>query len=196
MSVAGKRQSTIGPSHTGGPKSGFYAKPGTPGLDVHHDPMDARKGDHGVKGNLARDGAAKRLDPVAPHSSTTVRQLAGVGVGGMAHGSAVVSGGGEVVATSAAAVPPVPASRRGFNSPAVPHVALTHAYGSGVPKVRNGAPAHSGTRSRNADAVGGAAAGVNHARAQRTDLPALGRAILDEAARGRPSIKPTIRIGK
>jgi hypothetical protein len=60
MSVAGKRQSTIGPGHGGGPKKGFYAKPGDPGLDVHHDPMDARRGDHGVTGNIARDGEAAR----------------------------------------------------------------------------------------------------------------------------------------
>ena len=111
MSVAGKRQSTNGPGHDGAPKSGFYAKPGK-GLDVHHDPMDARKGDkpgspahvQGHRGHPTgavvygetvrapgafdiqpRQGAAKRLDPVAPHISSTARQLAGVNVGGMGH---------------------------------------------------------------------------------------------------------------
>ena len=101
-------------------------------------------------------------------------------------GSAVGSGG-EVVATSAAAVPPVPAHRSGFNSPAVPHVPITHAYGTGQPKVRDGAPAHSGTRSRNNDFVGGGVVvkgvSVNHARAAKPDLPALGRAILDRSKR-------------
>jgi hypothetical protein len=98
----------------------------------------------------------------------------------MNHGSAVLSGG-EVVATNAAAVPPVPAHRARFNSPEAsqPGKPLTHAYGSGVPKVRDGAPAHSGTRSRNNDALGGGTVvkgvSVNHAR--------LGRAIMDEAKR-------------
>jgi hypothetical protein len=202
MSVFGKRQSTNGPGHDGGPKSGFYAKPGKPGLDVHHDPMDARKGDkpgspaheqYGHRGHPTgavvygetvrapgaldiqpRQGAAKRLDPVAPHSSSTARQLAGSGRGGMGHGSAVLSGG-EVVATNAAAVPPVPAHRRGFNSPAAPSVPITHAYGTMTPKIREAAPVKAGMRSRTGP--------LARSLTDSTPHSILGRAIIDEAKR-------------
>jgi len=43
-------------------------------LAVHHDPNEARAADHGVKGNIARDGALKRLHPVSLHNSATKRQ--------------------------------------------------------------------------------------------------------------------------
>lgn len=130
---------TSGVGHDG--KSNAFARKGEPTLAVHHDPNIARQDDHGVKGNLARDGAPKRMHPVSVHNGMTVNQQAGVNLGGMRHGTAVISGG-AVIGTSAAAVPPVPAHRSGFNSPEASQSAktITHAYGKGIPKVRNAAP--------------------------------------------------------
>ena len=58
-----------------------FAKSGEPTLAVHHDPNEARKGDHGVKGNIARDGAPKRMHPVSIHNGMTERQQALAGMG-------------------------------------------------------------------------------------------------------------------
>jgi hypothetical protein len=63
-----------------------FAKSGEPTLAVHHDPNEARKGDHGVKGNAARDGAPKRMHPVSVHNGMTERQQA---LAGMQHANAV-----------------------------------------------------------------------------------------------------------
>ena len=130
---------TSGVGHDG--KSNAFARKGEPTLAVHHDPNVARQDDHGVKGNLPRHGAPKRMHPVSVHNGMQDRQIAGVNLGGLGHGTAVVSGG-QVIATSAASVPPVPAHRRGHNSPAASAVStpITHAYGKGIPKVRNAAP--------------------------------------------------------
>jgi hypothetical protein len=63
-----------------------FARKGEPALAVHHDPNEARKGDHGVKGNVARDGAPKRMHPVSIHNGMTERQQA---LAGMQHANAV-----------------------------------------------------------------------------------------------------------
>jgi hypothetical protein len=66
--------------------SNAFRKAGEPpGLQVHHDPNDARKGDVGVKGNIARDGAPKRMHPVSVHNGMTERQQA---LKGMQHANA------------------------------------------------------------------------------------------------------------
>jgi hypothetical protein len=52
-----------------------------PGLQVHHDPNVARAHDVGVKGNIARDGAPKRMHPVSVHNGMTDRQQALAGMG-------------------------------------------------------------------------------------------------------------------
>jgi len=55
-----------------------FAKAGEPaGLQVHHDANDARTGDRGVAGNLARDGASKRLTPVSVHNGMHTRSRDG-----------------------------------------------------------------------------------------------------------------------
>jgi hypothetical protein len=87
MSVAGSRKSTIGPGHDGGPKDGFLAEPGEPGLSVHHDPNDARVGDDmSNHPSIARRAGAKRLTPVPTHNAMiTKSRRTGehfVGVGG------------------------------------------------------------------------------------------------------------------
>jgi hypothetical protein len=108
-----------------------FAKSGEPTLAVHHDPNEARKGDHGVKGNIARDGAPKRMHPVSVHNGMTRQQSDAAGLGGMGHATAVIDGG-QKLATDAPAAP------------------LAHAYGGGIPKVRNAAPVKPGMRSRTA----------------------------------------------
>jgi hypothetical protein len=75
---------TSGTDHSG--KSNAFAKPGEATLAVHHDPNEARKGDVGVKGNIARDGAPKRMHPVSVHNGMTERQQA---LKGMQHANAV-----------------------------------------------------------------------------------------------------------
>jgi len=107
-----------------------FAKPGEPALAVHHDPNEARKGDHGVKGNIARDGAPKRMHPVSVHNGMTKQQSDAAGLGGMGHATAVIDGG-QKLATSAPAAP------------------LQHAYGA-VLKNRPCAPVKPGMRSRTA----------------------------------------------
>lgn len=54
-------------------------------LAVHHDPNRARDGDHGVKGNIARDGKPKALHPVSIHNGMTDRQQS---LQGMQHANA------------------------------------------------------------------------------------------------------------
>ena len=61
--------------------SNAFAKSGEPTLAVHHDPNVARRGDVGVKGHIARDGAPKRLHPVSLHNGATERQRALAGMG-------------------------------------------------------------------------------------------------------------------
>jgi hypothetical protein len=78
-----KRNST-GIGHDG--RSNAFSKRGEATLAVHHDPNEARKGDHGVKGNIARDGAPKRMHPVSVHNGMTERQQA---LAGMQHANAV-----------------------------------------------------------------------------------------------------------
>lgn len=128
---------TIGVGHDG--KSRAFAQPGERTLAIHHAPGEARQHDkpdataHAlghrghptatvVAGKTIRDpraldiqpraGAPKAMHPVAPHVSTTPRQLAAAGKGGLGHATAAVTDGGQTIATSAAAAP------------------LRHAYGS------------------------------------------------------------------
>jgi hypothetical protein len=87
MSVAGSRKSTIGPGHDGGPKDGFLAEPGEPGLSVHHDANKARVGDDmSAHPSIARRAGAKRFAPVSVNNAmTTKSRRTGehfVGVGG------------------------------------------------------------------------------------------------------------------
>ena len=77
-------RNTIGVGLNG--KHNAFARKGEPALAVHHDPNEARKGDHGVKGNIARDGAPKRMHPVSIHNGMTERQQA---LAGMQHANAV-----------------------------------------------------------------------------------------------------------
>jgi len=62
-----------------------FSKSGEATLAIHHSPQDARAGDVGVKGNIARDGAPKRLHPVSVHNGMTERQQA---LKGMQHANA------------------------------------------------------------------------------------------------------------
>lgn len=75
---------TSGTAHDG--TSNAFAKPGEATLAIHHDPNLARTGDHGVKGNIARNGALKRMHPVSIHNGMTERQQA---LQGMGHATAV-----------------------------------------------------------------------------------------------------------
>jgi hypothetical protein len=82
MSVVGKRQSTIGPGHDGGPKPGFLAEPGEPALGIHHDASTARVGDDmSAHPSIARRAGAKRLAPVSLHNSATEQQQKMTGMG-------------------------------------------------------------------------------------------------------------------
>ena len=147
-----------GTGHDG--KSRAFAKPGEKSLSVHHDPNEARAGDVGVKGNIARDGAPKALHPVSVHNGMTQHQQGGAGIGGQGHATATIDGG-QTVTSSAAAAP------------------LQHAYGKGIPKVRDAAPpafgmldAHNRMRARGA--YGGKPETAESIRA-------IGQAVLDEA---------------
>ena len=85
-----KGKSTLGPDHDGGPKDGFLAEPGEPGLAVHHSSHSAaalQSGPdaHGGKPNLARDGKAKAVHGVPLHSGMTGAQAFGAYRGGLGH---------------------------------------------------------------------------------------------------------------
>jgi len=146
-----------------------------------------------------RQGAPKALHSVPYHVSTTARQIAGSGRGGMGHPTATLSDGGDTITTSAAAAP------------------LAHAYGGPLPKSRPDVSITPGNRDRRNDAVHGgspysglplnqqAAAHDAHANGRHDANKQIGRAIFDEAlansgpddraAHGR-TVAPTIRIGK
>jgi len=135
--------------------SNAFAKKGENTLSVHHSPMAARASDH-LHGDtsIARNGKPKRLADVPVHNGMTRNQQAGVNLGGMGHGIGIVSGG-QTLDGSAAAAP------------------LAHAYGDGVPKVRNAAPIKSGMRSR----TGPVARSLTDARPHDV----CGQMLLDEA---------------
>jgi hypothetical protein len=102
MSVFGKRQSTIGPSHTGAPKSGFYAKPGKPGLDEHHGHTPARiqeaqQHDHAT---LGKPGKPKIFSTPIHSGMKKVAKTGAVALGGD-HASAIDSLTGGVVVPGA-----------------------------------------------------------------------------------------------
>jgi hypothetical protein len=177
-----KRNST-GVGHDG--RSNAFAKPGEPTLAAHHSPMDARAHDHGIAPSFMKPAAKKALPDVSIHNGMHSRQIAAAGLGGLGHASAVLSGG-QVIAANAAAVPPVPAHRKNFNSPDASQVSapITQAYGKGVPKVRDAAPAKAGMRSRQGP--------LARSLTDSTPHSILGRAILEEAH----AIKPTIKVEK
>ena len=134
--------------HDGARPDGFFTKPGERGLTTAHDPSVARSHDkpgapaherYGHRGHPTaevangqtirsggavdiqpRQGRAKESLPVPYHVSTTERQIAGSGRGGMGHPAAVIDGG--QVTTAAAAAP------------------LAHAYGGPLPKKFPAAP--------------------------------------------------------
>ncbi len=136
-----------GTGHDG--KSRAFAKPGEATLSTHHDPNEARAGDVGLAPHFMKPAARKALHPVAVHNGMHPRQIAAAGIGGMAHATGYVDEGGTAIPNSAAAVP--------------------HAYGSGIPKVRDAAPINPGMVSNVRPAF---------------DKAALGRALLDEALSG------------
>jgi hypothetical protein len=105
----------------------------TPPLSQSHG-FNADKPYRGDTPNIARDaGRGKDVHAILPHGSSTARQIAGAGKGGMGHATAVVDGG-QTITTSAAAAP------------------LAHAYGGQVPKLRGPAPIKSGMRDRGPNA--------------------------------------------
>ena len=112
-----------GVGHDG--RSRAFARKGEATLATHHDPQAARAGDKGIAPAFMKPAASKALHPVALHNSATPRQISGAGKGGMGH---AVNSGGEVIGTSAAAVP--------------------HAYGTGIPKRREAAQPVWSQRSR------------------------------------------------
>jgi hypothetical protein len=85
-------RNTIGVGLDG--KHNAFARKGEATLAVHHDPNEARKGDPGVKGNIARDGAPKRMHPVSIHNGMTERQQT---LQGMGHATALDSLSGQTV---------------------------------------------------------------------------------------------------
>lgn len=175
------RRSTIGPGHDGGPKPGFFARPGSPGLLVHHDGNVARRADAGQHSDMARAGAPKRLDVVSPHNGMVTQTKAGATALGGDHKSAIDSLTGQVV---------VP-GQDGNQATAHPLVAPPLAKDHDRPL-----PTTPGTRSRTSDPLGGAEPGVAHALAKlpvtvhpatgevrpKLDTHQLGKQILDEGA--------------
>jgi hypothetical protein len=141
-----------------------------------------------------RVGGKPKQGMVQVHGAMTAEQIKGAGIGGMGHATNVVDGGMNI-ATSAAAVPPVPLHRRAFNPVAPKASPITHAYGEN-PSTKAGkpVPAVPGQRSRTTDTLGASRPGENHANRKPHD-PALGEAILraafdasgpdDRAAHGR-----------
>lgn len=172
MSIAGKRKSTFGPGHDGARKPESIAQPGQEAR-IDHTPNNMN-GRHSGLSDIARNGAPKQHIPVPVHGGMHSRQIAGAGFGGMAHGTAVVSGG-QTIPNSAAAVPPVPPHRAGFNSAPMPNKPITHAYGSGAPKVRGPAPTKPGMARKQGD--------IARSLNDSTPHSILGRALLDEAKR-------------
>jgi hypothetical protein len=207
-----------------GSRSNAFAKPGERTLATHHNPMDARQGDkpgepahalghrgHPIGGVVGgetvrapgaldiqpRQGAPKALHPVPYHVSTTARQIAGSGRGGMGHPAAVVDGG--QVTTFAAAAP------------------MADHYGGSLPKSRPDVSVKSGMRDRRNDPMHGsnpysrlplvqqASAHDEHANTRHDVNKQIGRAIFDEAlansgpddraAHGR-TVLPTITVEK
>ena len=181
-------------------RSNAFAKPGERTFVAHHNPMDARQGDKpgepahalGHRGHPVgavvggetvrapgaldiqpRQGAPKALHPVPYHVSTTARQIAGSGRGGMGHPGAVVDGG--QVTTFAAAAP------------------MADHYGGSLPKSRPDVSVTPGMRDRIDDPLHGSnvhahrpmtdqvAAHEAHANARHDVKKQLGRAIFDEA---------------
>jgi hypothetical protein len=88
-----KGTSTIGPGHDGAPQPDFYAGPNDAACSAHH--VSHGNGQHieggAVKGNLARDGAAKRTNVVPVHRGMTPAQhygaasMGGTPGGGLGH---------------------------------------------------------------------------------------------------------------
>jgi hypothetical protein len=111
---------------------------------------------HAVKGNIARDGAPKKVTGIAVHPGMTRQQQDGAGVGGMGHAAATISGG-QTIASSAAAAP------------------LAHSYGA-APDLKTGkvVPPSFGQRSR-----------TNEDTESHADKVQAGRDTLASAARNK-----------
>jgi hypothetical protein len=159
-------RSKIGVDHTG--RMNALARGNEATHSTHHTPaiargMEAQQHDRAI---LGKPSKAKGY-AVPYHSGAKRQQIEGAGVGGMAHGVAVIAGG-QVIATSAAAAP------------------LKSAYGS-VPKTFAPARPVIGQRSRVGEVgPGQIIAGKNpaHESAKANNgnhSPALGHAILQEA---------------
>jgi len=69
--------------------------------------------------NIARDGARKRVTPIAYHDGMTPLQQNAAAIGGMGHATATIDDGAQSIAASSAAAP------------------LAHAYG-GAPDLKSG----------------------------------------------------------
>jgi hypothetical protein len=142
-----------GNGHDGRPN--FAARSGEPTLGAHHGPSPARAQEAADHDRATLGKAPKAKGYAVPiHNAMHARQIAGAGVGGMGHGTAIVSGG-EVIGTSSAAAP------------------LAHAYGNGIPKIRGAAPVKEGMRSR----IGDPARSLNDA----TPHCITGKMLMDEA---------------
>jgi hypothetical protein len=116
----------IGVAHDGSHNG--IARNGEAKLSVHHSSQDARLDDVGIAPHFMKPAAKKQLPDTPVHAGMHERQVAGAGVGGVGHATAILDGG-QVVGTSAAAQP------------------LAHAYGS-VLKVRGPAAISPGMKNR------------------------------------------------
>jgi hypothetical protein len=93
----------------------------TPALSLSHGLTAGIPHKAGPTPNIARDSTrGKHVHAILAHGSSTPAQVAGAGTGGRGHAT-VYDGGANL---------------------------LPHAYGSGVPKVRDAAPVKYGQRSR------------------------------------------------
>lgn len=107
LMTTAKRVSSLGPDHSGAPKRGFFAKAGEAGLAVAHTPSATTNAKRPSTGNLARDGAAKRHNPVPHHNGMSSKAIAGAaGIGG-GDASATPAGGQPAPSSHPFAKPPL-----------------------------------------------------------------------------------------
>ena len=108
-----RKGSTIGPAHDGGPKKGFFAPKGKPGLDVHHGPSATTNASYAAP----HVGARKAHVSVPTHSGMVKSQTDTAGLGGRGHAT-VYDGGAPT--NSPLAKPPVPKRTATGPAPATP----------------------------------------------------------------------------
>jgi hypothetical protein len=99
--------------------------------NVHHVADRTHEFEEQRGANIARAGGKPKVSVVQVHGGMTRQQTDAAGIGGMGHATAVVDGGQKLTT----------------DAPAAP---LQHAYGTGIPKVRNAAPNKPGMKSRTA----------------------------------------------